>query len=175
MKKILLCLCAGMSLNPLVSVADESLFGMLKGAETLPQHAVEVVQHLTRRYDKGQGTYDALDSKTELEYGITNRLTGAVYILGQSVHTEGLEINGYIPRDESYGLRPSGVEASLKYNFLSPAKDDFGLATYFTSSLCTPYLLRIISDTHATGILNFLFARGRKNHIRPHKLCSFGK
>lgn len=134
MKKILLSLCAGLILIPCISLADESLFGLLKGAETLPENALEIIQHVNRRYDKGQGTYEAIDTKTELEYGITNRFTGAVYVLGQSIKTEGLLINGYIPKDESYGLRPSGLEASLKYNFLSPAKDDFGLATYFSTS-----------------------------------------
>jgi len=119
---------------PAVAQADESLFGMLKGAETLPKDALEIIQHVTRRYDKGQGTYEALDTKTELEYGITDRATAAVYVLGQSIRTEGLRINGYLPKDESYGLRPAGVEASIKYNFLSPAKDDFGLAGYFATS-----------------------------------------
>lgn len=114
--------------------ADENLFGTLKGAETLPQGAIEFVQHFTQRSDKGQGTYNALDSKTELEYGITNRLTGAVYLRGQSIQTEGLLIDGYIPKNENYGMRASGVEASLKYNFLSPAKDDFGLAGYFSTA-----------------------------------------
>lgn len=113
--------------------ADENLFGALKGAETLPQGAVGFIQHFNQRSDKGQGSYTALDSKTELEYGITNRLTGAVYLLGQSIHTSGLQIDGYLPRDESYGMRTSGVEGSLKYNFLSPAKDDFGLAGYFST------------------------------------------
>jgi hypothetical protein len=112
----------------------ESLFGILKGAETLPKDALEVIQHVTKRYDKGQGTYEAVDMKTELEYGITDRATGAVYLLGQSIRTEGLKINGYLPKDEAYGLRASGVEASIKYNFLSPAKDDFGLSSYFATS-----------------------------------------
>lgn len=134
MKKILLCLCAGLSIIPCIATADESLFGLLKGAETLPKNALEVIQHVNKRYDKGQGTYEAVDSKTELEYGITDRFTGAVYLLGQSVRTDGLLIDGYIPKDEAYGLRASGFEASLKYNFLSPAKDDFGLATYFSTS-----------------------------------------
>lgn len=119
---------------PFTAHADESLFGNLRGAETLPQHALELIQHVTHRTDKGQGQYEAVDSKTELEYGITDRLTGAVYLLGQSIRTSGLQIDGYLPKDESYGLRPSGVEASLKYNFLSPAKDDFGLATYFSTA-----------------------------------------
>ena len=113
--------------------ADENLFGTLKGAETLPEGAVGFIQHFNQRSDKGLGSYNALDSKTELEYGITNRLTGAVYLLGQSIQTNGLLIDGYLPKDESYGLRASGVEGALKYNFLSPAKDDFGLAGYLSA------------------------------------------
>ena len=132
-KKYLSLVACLLAMSPSAQ-ADESLFGVLKGAETLPNGAVELVQHFTNRSDKGQGTYNALDSKTELEYGITNRLTGAVYVLGQSIQTQGLRINGYIPKDEDYGMRPSGVEGSLKYNFLSPAKDDFGLAGYFSTA-----------------------------------------
>jgi hypothetical protein len=134
MKTVILCLLVCTTLMSPLAQADESLFGILKGAETLPKNALEFIQHVTRRYDKGEGTYEALDSKTELEYGITDRATAAVYVLGQSIRTEGLRINGYQPKDEAYGLRPSGVEASIKYNFLSPAKDDFGLATYFATS-----------------------------------------
>ena len=124
----LLILCSA------AAVADESLFGYLRGAETLPKGATELVQHLTRRWDKGAGDYTAYDSKTELEYGVTDRFTSAVYLLGQSVHTEGLLIDGYIPKDESSGLRLSGLEVSAKYNFLSPVKDDFGLSAYVSGA-----------------------------------------
>lgn len=134
MKKVFLLLFVCIAVIPPAVRADENLFGALKGAETLPENALEFVQHLTRRYDKGTGNYNAMDSKTEMEYGITNRLTGAVYVMGQAIQTEGLLINGYLPKDENYGMRASGLEASLKYNFLSPAKDDFGLATYFSTS-----------------------------------------
>ncbi|MEO6148261.1 MAG: DUF6662 family protein, partial [Sulfuriferula sp.] len=41
--------------------ADESLFGYLKGAETLPEGAAELVQQTTRRWDKGAGSYTAYD------------------------------------------------------------------------------------------------------------------
>ena len=133
MKKLLWCVLVCVPLlSPLARA--ENLFGILRGAEVLPKDALELTQHITRRYDKGQGTYEAIDSKTELEYGISEHASAAVYLLGQSIRTEGLLINGYIPRDETYGLRPSGVEASIKYNFLSPAKDDFGLSTYFSTS-----------------------------------------
>lgn len=118
----------------LSAAADESLFGTLKGAETLPKGALELIQHVDHRFDKGQGTYRATNTKTELEYGVTHRLTAAAYVLAQSIDTEGLLIDGYLPKDEHYALRPSGTEASLKYNFLSPAKDDFGLSAYFSAS-----------------------------------------
>ena len=108
--------------------ADEQVFGYVRGAETLPRGASEVVQTLTRRADKGQGTYEALDSKTEFERGLTDRLSAALAVKMQAIETKGLLINAYIPKDEDYGLKPSGVEGELKYNFLSPAKDPIGLA-----------------------------------------------
>jgi hypothetical protein len=117
--------------------AEESLIGALKGAETLPQGALEIVQHVNYRSDKGTGSYHAWDSKTELEYGITNRLTGALYVLGQSVDSSGVRANAYIPADKQYDLRLSGIEASMKYNFLSPAMDDFGLAAYLSGAYTT--------------------------------------
>jgi hypothetical protein len=117
--------------------ADESLFGYLRGAETLPKGAIEVVQTTTRRWDKGAGDYTAYDSKTELEYGVTDRFTSAVYLLGQAVKTQDILIDGYIPKDADTGLKLSGFELSAKYNFLSPAKDDFGLAGYVSGAYTT--------------------------------------
>jgi hypothetical protein len=114
--------------------ADEAMFGYLKGAETLPKGASELVQHLTRRWDKGEGEYTAYDSKTEFEHGFTNRFSAAVYVLGQSVDTKGLQIDGYIPEDIDTGMKYSGMEVSAKYNFFSPAKDYFGLAVYMSGA-----------------------------------------
>lgn len=113
-------------------LADENLFGYLKGAETLPKGSSEVYQFLTLRTDKGQGHYRALDSKTEFEYGVTDRFSASGALKAQSINTSGLLINGYLPGDKHYGLKASGVEAAFKYNFLSPAKDDFGLASYLS-------------------------------------------
>jgi len=97
--------------------ADESLLGYVKGAETLPKGSVELDQTFTYRDDKGAGSYRAWDSKTEIEYGVTDRFTA---------------VDGYLPGNENYSMKPSGVETSFKYNFLSPAKDDFGLAGYLS-------------------------------------------
>ena len=120
---------AGLGLAlPAEAEADENLFGYVKGAETLPQGASEAYLWLTRRWDKGEGHYGAYDAEVEYEYGVTSRFTAALALKSQAIDTSGLVIAAYLPGAEKYGLRPSGIEAKFKYNFLSPAKDDFGLS-----------------------------------------------
>lgn len=124
-------------LLPLAAQADENLFGYVKGAETQPKGSWEFYQIATRRADKGAGDYTAWDLETELEYGVSDRLTvtGAVKLL--AIDTDGLIIDGYLPGAEQYGPRFAGGELAMKYNFLSPAKDDFGLSTYASLDLGT--------------------------------------
>lgn len=112
----------------LPALADENLFGYVRGSETLPEGAWELYQFATVRSDKGAGHYRATDYKTEIEYGLTNRLTLAGSINAMSLNTSGLTINGYLPGDNKFDLKLSGFSAEMKYNFLSPAKDDVGLS-----------------------------------------------
>lgn len=112
--------------------ADESLLGFTKSAEPMPAGAMDLVQHTEVHGDKGAGKYQGIYSKTEFEYGITDKFTIAAYIRGQSVTTKGIVIDGYIPADHAGGFDYSGFEISTRYNFLSPAKDDFGLSQYFS-------------------------------------------
>jgi hypothetical protein len=114
----------------MIAHADENMFGYVKGAEVLPKNAWEFDQQLTYRSDKEVGSYHAWDSKTELEYGVTDKFNAGVYLRAQSIDTKNIVVDAYIPGDEKYGLRASGVGAEFKYMFLSPAKDDFGLAGY---------------------------------------------
>lgn len=111
--------------------ADENLFGYVAGAETLPQGASEAYVWLTHRWDKGQGKYSAYDAELEYEYGVTPRFTASAALLGQSIDTNGLVIDAYLPGTESYGMKPSGVEFKAKYNFLSAAMDPVGLSALF--------------------------------------------
>ena len=110
------------------SMADEHALGYVRGAETLPKGSWDFYQFFTSRDDKGKGTYHSLDTYSELEYGVTDRFNVVAAIEMQSLHTSGLVIDGYLPKDRSFGLKPSGFEVEAKYNFLSPAKDDFGLS-----------------------------------------------
>lgn len=130
MKPVRAVLMAGLALTFTTGPAhaDENLFGYLAGAETLPDGAQETYLWVTQRDDKGVGSYHATDVDAEYESGLTARLTGALALKGQSIDTQGILIDGYVPGDMSYGLRASGVEAKLKYMFLSPAMDPVGLA-----------------------------------------------
>lgn len=109
--------------------ADENLFGYVRGSETLPQGSYELYQFVTQRRDKGQGHYRATDTLTEIEYGLTHRLTVSGGLKLMSISTRGLTIDGYLPGDKSFGLKPAGFNLEAKYNILSPAKDDLGLST----------------------------------------------
>jgi hypothetical protein len=108
--------------------ADENLFGYVRGAETLPKGNKEVYQWFTVRNDKGTGHYRAVDSQTEFEYGLTDRLSLSAELKTMSLNTSGVVIDGYLPGDNKFGLKFSGLGVEAKYNFLSPAKDDFGLS-----------------------------------------------
>ncbi|MES2672629.1 MAG: DUF6662 family protein [Pseudomonadota bacterium] len=128
LKRHLLVLAIASSCFSLSSFADENLFGYVKGSEVLPKDAVEFYQVVTQRSDKGTGHYTAYNTTTELEYGVSDRFTVAGELKGQKINTSGILIDGYMPGDESYGLRFGGAEVSGKYNFLSPALDNFGLS-----------------------------------------------
>ena len=108
--------------------ADENLFGYLSGAETLPDGASELYVWVTNRSDKEVGKYSASNVELEYEYGIKPKLTGALSLIGQSIDTHGILIDGYVPGDEKYGLRYAGLEGRLKYKFLSPLIDPVGFA-----------------------------------------------
>ncbi|MBO9581860.1 MAG: hypothetical protein J7498_13295 [Sphingobium sp.] len=122
---------------PGVAHADENLFGYNTGAETLPKGSGEVYVFNTLRSNKGQGTYRAVDTEIEVEYGVTDRITlsGAMSFL--TIKSQGLLIDGYLPADIDKGPRFNGVEAKAKFNVLSPALDNFGLAVITSAEVKT--------------------------------------
>lgn len=111
--------------------ADENLFGAVKGVETLPEGSWEIYEVLKDRSDKGTGHYEAIDSTTEFEYGVTNRFSVTAGIKAMSLDTHDIRIDGYLPEDKEFGMRFAGVEVAAKYNFLSPALAPVGLSGYW--------------------------------------------
>jgi hypothetical protein len=113
---------------PTVAHADENLLGYVAGAETLPKGSGDLYFFNTLRSDKGQGQYEAIDTKVEGEYGITDRITLSAAANFLTIDTHGLTIDGYLPKPINRGPRFAGLEVESKFNILSPALDDFGLS-----------------------------------------------
>ncbi|KHK90917.1 DUF6662 family protein [Novosphingobium malaysiense] len=113
---------------PGVAHADENLLGYNAGAEVLPKGSSDLYIFNTLRSGKGEGHYRAIDTQLELEYGITDRIQVSVAANILSIDTAGLTIDGYLPKPIDKGPRFSGVELGAKFNVLSPALDNFGLA-----------------------------------------------
>ena len=127
---------ASLTLIPLISVesrADENLFGWAKGSETLPKGHVDLYQFSTLRTGKaaGDGSYNAYDFETEIEYGYTDQLQLAISVAQNYFSGSALEDDGESLTETGY--RFGGVAAAAKYRFLSPFIDDYGLALNFST------------------------------------------
>ncbi len=112
--------------------ADESLFSYLYTTESLPKGQWEYEQSQTLRSGKARGSYLSLDLKNEIEYGITDRLSGALYLKSGYLSLN----NVYDPEDVSKDLPNRSsfdfncVSLEFKYRLLSPYLDGFGLSVY---------------------------------------------
>jgi hypothetical protein len=105
------------------AVADEHLWGWVRGAETLPAGHADVYQFITLRTGKAEGAYYAWDFDTEAEYGVTDKLQ-----LGVAVEEHYFDIDGVEELDDQNRFVFGGVELNAKYRVLSPFKDKIGLA-----------------------------------------------
>jgi hypothetical protein len=85
-KQLLAVLALG-SFAPLVH-AGEELFPETYLADTLPKGVFEVEQGTTYREGKSEGTYQLWESRTEIEYGVTDKWLIAGYVNGYSVEAQ---------------------------------------------------------------------------------------
>jgi hypothetical protein len=120
--------------SPNGSRADENFFGYSYGSETLPKGTWETYLWSTWRTDKGNGNYDALDLRLELEHGFTDRFQTSVYLNGSYWNTRDTgpvdEDTGAFEIPNQSTIAFKGVQVELKYAVLSPYKDGLGLAFY---------------------------------------------
>jgi hypothetical protein len=123
--------------------ADEPLFGYVYTTDLLPRDKYEVAQWATWRAGKPVGESDALEGRTELEYGLSDRLQVSAYVnyeWARAYHDN--VINGttlaptplatqYVAPDERFNTtRFTGVSLEAIFRILSPYTDPIGLAVY---------------------------------------------
>ncbi|MEM8930473.1 MAG: DUF6662 family protein [Acidobacteriota bacterium] len=119
--------------------ADESLWVYAQGSDTRPEGTWELRLANISRLDKDGQDYTFHDFRPEIEYGVTDRLTLGLELMifdhDYAVVTDDLE-----PMFETQGgaggsfndTQLAGVEATIKYNILSPYKDALGLSVGFS-------------------------------------------
>jgi hypothetical protein len=122
--------------------AEESQFGFTYTTDLLPKGATEIEQWATWRFTKYAGTYDELQNRTELEYGVTDRLQVALYANYDWTHayhngpfaqtTPPEQFANYFPGPDEHFQRTAfeSFSAEAIYRVLSPYTDPVGLAFY---------------------------------------------
>ncbi len=126
-------------LSPGTAQADESLWVYAQGSDTRPKGTYELHFSSISRLGKDSQDYTFHDFRPEIEYGITDRLTvsfeAIVFHHDYAVETDDLQPMFDTQGGEGGSFKDTqlgGFEASIKYNFLSPYKDAFGLSLGFS-------------------------------------------
>ncbi len=113
--------------------AGEGLFSRAYTTETVPGGHFELEQTARLRTQRAFGSYTAIDSKSEFEYGITDALQGALYVNSGYVHavkaSDDNDQQGETGFDRNqYSL--DSITMEFLYRALSPVSDPIGLAFY---------------------------------------------
>lgn len=122
MKRYLALLTAVALLTPLADVrADERLFTYSYEADVLPKGGLEFEQWITNRSGRDGGRYTRWDLREEIEYGLTDRLTTALYLNFRSVSSEEMDGSEFTFK---------GVSSEWKYQIANPNRSPIGVLLY---------------------------------------------
>ncbi|HEX9434516.1 MAG TPA: DUF6662 family protein [Burkholderiales bacterium] len=127
------------------AAAGESPFGYVYTTDTHPKGKREVEQWITRRHGQAKGDYDLWQARTEIEYGLTDRLQTALYLNYDRVNAfrnrpddttgPGAFVPDGVDPDARYRRSfAESVSSEWIYRLLSPYKDPIGLALYVEPS-----------------------------------------
>jgi hypothetical protein len=124
-------LCAAIAASTLGAYADERFFTYVYESDVLPKGRWEFEQWLTYRKGFPEGdrqfSQHIWDFREEIEYGLTDRLSGSLYL---NFSQERLVARKQGLQDTS-DFNFKGVSAEFKYQLLNPNTKPVGLALYF--------------------------------------------
>lgn len=116
-------------LSAFLAHAGERTFAFSYGYGTLPQGGVELEQYTTA-YGKNGSTDFFWEHQTELEYGVTDHLEAALYLVSGHWDDESVEFRGYKARLRyrfgNAGGTPFGANAYVEY-IGKPSFDEHGV------------------------------------------------
>jgi hypothetical protein len=113
--------------------AGEGLFSRAYTAETVPAGHFELEQLVRYRTKRAYGTYNALDLKSEVEYGLSDALQLSFYVNTQYLDAKGAPDDNDPAGDTPQGFSRSGfrltsLSSELLYRVTSPVTDPVGFA-----------------------------------------------
>ncbi|MBM3214452.1 hypothetical protein FJZ36_06020 [Candidatus Poribacteria bacterium] len=104
--------------------ADERLFTYTYEPKVLPKGAVELEQWATMRNGRDEGIYTRWDLRTEIEVGLTDRLTTAIYANSSNKYE-------WKPgKAATNGTYFRGISSEWKLKLLDPTADPIGVLLY---------------------------------------------
>ena len=113
------------------ALADERFFTYVQDADVIPKGGWEFEQWVTFRKGYAGGDRDfnqyLWDFREEMEYGFTNKLSGALYLNFRQDQIVAQQPGA----DSSSKFSFKGVSAELKYQLLNPNTKPVGAALYF--------------------------------------------
>jgi hypothetical protein len=122
--------------------ADEPLFGYVYTTDVLPKGKMDVEQWMTLREGRSQGDFHVLQTRSEVSYGLTDRLQLSGYLNLAYADARGNTPTGETAPPEifaDYAADPGkrfnrgrleGVSGELIYRLTSPYTAPVGLAAY---------------------------------------------
>jgi hypothetical protein len=128
--------------------ASEAVLADTYLVETLPKGAMELEQWLVNKRGKASGEYLEWYSRTEFEYGVTDRFQLAAYLNARYQNVYRSSVDGrteadFVPEDFTYNrpfdryknTRFDSVSLEAIYQIKSPLTDGYGLGIYLEPSL----------------------------------------
>ena len=118
------------------ALAGEGFFSRVYTTETVPSGHFELEQTLRSRDGRAYGEYNAVDSKSEFEYGVTDNFQIAFYLNTEYLHAKGAPDDSDPAGDTPAGFNSNGfalqsLSFEMIYRVLSPISDPIGLAFYY--------------------------------------------
>lgn len=110
---------------PAFAMADERHFSYSYEPEVVQEGKLEFEQWLTSRLGKDDGDFARWEFREELEYGLTEDLTAALYLNFRDVYSSG--VSG---RDDQDNFEFTGISSEWKYQILNPHLSPIGLVAY---------------------------------------------
>ena len=116
-------------------VETESLFGFTLGSSTEAQGTWEVAIETVARFGKRESSYSALGQKLEFAYGVTDRLTLALGLLGDYHRITEKPAHAGAVKEVRPRYLFNGFGGEIRYNVLDRASAPFGLTLHLEPSL----------------------------------------